>query len=230
MIPTWTYVKGDDAIYTNLFIGSTINIENVARTDVEMVQETDYPWKGDVSITVNPGEPKRFTLYVRVPNRQTSELYSAVPEIRSLENLTVNGESFQTEPVNGYIPISRDWKAGDRIIFRIPLAVQTITTDERVRADNGRMALRYGPLIYNVESADKQDINKPIGSDPLAAEWRDDMFRGIIAIRGKWADGSDLIAVPNYLRLNRDERNDTQSRGFGNIIEKNPTSIVWIKK
>ncbi|NMD02110.1 MAG: hypothetical protein GYA71_02420, partial [Bacteroidales bacterium] len=220
----------DDAIYTNLYIGSTINIENVAGTDVEMVQETDYPWKGDVSITVNPEEPKRFTLYIRVPNRQTSELYSSVPEIRSLENLIVNGESFKAEPLNGYIPITRDWKAGDRISFRIPLAVQTITADERIRADNGRVAFRYGPLIYNVESADKQDINKSVGSDPLAAEWRNDLFRGIMAIRGKWADGSDLIAVPNYLRLNRDERKDNQIRGFNNAVERDPTSIVWIRK
>lgn len=230
MIPTWTYVKDDDAIYTNLFIGSTINIENVAGTNVKMVQETDYPWKEEVSITVYPEEPRRFTIYVRVPDRNTSELYSAVPEIRSLEDLAVNGESFQTEQVNGYIPVTRDWKDGDRISFRIPLAVQTITADERVTADNGRVALRYGPLIYNVESADKQDINKSLGSDPLTAEWRDDMFRGIVAIRGKWADGSDLIAVPNYLRLNRDERSGTQYMGSLNTPEKAPTSIVWIRK
>lgn len=229
MIPTWTYVKGKDAIYTNLYIGSTIKIENVAGTDVEIVQKTDYPWKGDVSITVNPEEPKRFTLYVRVPNRQTSELYSPVPEIKSLENFTVNGESYKAEVVNGYIPITRDWKTGDRISFIIPLAVQTITADERIMADKGRVALRYGPLIYNVESADKQDINKSLSSEALKAEWRDDMFRGIIAIRGKWADGSDMIAVPNYLRLNRDERSSTQSRGSDNI-SRDPSSIVWIKK
>jgi DUF1680 family protein len=230
MIPTWTYVKSDEGIYTNLYIGSTVNIENVAGTDVEIIQKTDYPWKGDVSITVNPEEPKRFTLYIRVPDRQTSKLYSTVPEIKSLEDLTVNSESFQGEPVNGYIPITRNWKAGDRISFRIPLAVQTITADERIKADIGKMALRYGPLIYNVESADKQDINKSAGNSPLSAEWRDDMFNGIIAIRGKWNDGSDLIAIPNYLRLNRDERPLSQYRGFDNTQAKVPTSIVWIKK
>ena len=43
LIPTWTYVKSSDGIYVNLFIGSTINVEKVAGTDVEMVQKTDYP-------------------------------------------------------------------------------------------------------------------------------------------------------------------------------------------
>jgi DUF1680 family protein len=42
MIPTWTYVKGKDGLYVNLFLGSTINVEKVAGTDVEMVQKTDY--------------------------------------------------------------------------------------------------------------------------------------------------------------------------------------------
>jgi hypothetical protein len=54
MVPTWTYVKGDDGIYVNMFIGSTINVEKVAGTDIQMVQKTDYPWNGNISITVNP--------------------------------------------------------------------------------------------------------------------------------------------------------------------------------
>ena len=77
MIPTWTYVKNNEGIYVNLYIGSTIKVEKVAGTDVEMVQKTDYPWSGKVSITVNPRQPKEFTLYVRVPNRSTSNLYTA---------------------------------------------------------------------------------------------------------------------------------------------------------
>ena len=59
MVPTWTYVKDDDGLYVNMFIGSTIKVEDVAGTDVEMVQETDYPWSGKVAITVNPAESKR---------------------------------------------------------------------------------------------------------------------------------------------------------------------------
>ena len=70
MVPTWAYVKGKDSIYVNLFIGSTINVEKVAGTDVQMVQKTDYPWSGKVAVTVNPKRAARFSVYVRVPNRQ----------------------------------------------------------------------------------------------------------------------------------------------------------------
>jgi hypothetical protein len=229
MIPTWTYVKSDDGIYVNLFIGSTINVEKVAGTTVEMVQKTEYPWKGDVSITVNPAETKNFTVWVRVPDRKTSELYTSTPELNSISALTVNGEAVTAQADRGYIPINREWKKGDVISFVIPMEVQTIIADERIEADRGRIALRYGPMIYNVEKADQPDIEKPVGDAPFEAEWRSDMFGGIMTIRGKWNDGTDLVAIPNYLRLNRvigtaAPREGEQARDW------TPTSIVWINK
>ncbi|MRR24516.1 hypothetical protein EG830_16205, partial [bacterium] len=229
MIPTWTYVKSDDGIYVNLFIGSTINVEKVAGTNVEMVQKTDYPWKGDVSITVNPAETKKFTVWVRVPDRKTSDLYTSMPELNSINALAVNGEAFDAQTDRGYVPITREWKKGDVISFIIPMEVQTIVADERIEADRGRIALRYGPMIYNVEKADQPDIEKSAGDAPFTAEWRNDMFGGIMTIKGKWNDGTDLIAIPNYLRLNRvigaaAPREGEEARDW------TPTSIVWINK
>lgn len=57
MIPTWTYVKRLDGIYVNLFIGSTITVEDVAGTDVELIQKTDYPWSGRIAITESANPP-----------------------------------------------------------------------------------------------------------------------------------------------------------------------------
>jgi DUF1680 family protein len=203
MIPTWTYAKSADGIYVNLFVGSTINVGTVARTDVEMVQKTDYPWSGIVAITVNPKETKKFTVYVRVPNRTTSALYSPTPEVSGLKSLSVNGETISPKIENGYAVITRTWKAGDTIDLVLPMKVQIVKADEKVAADRGRVALRYGPLIYNVESADQPDLNLALGSDPLTIKWRGDLLDGVMAITGKWADGSPLLAVPNYARENR---------------------------
>jgi DUF1680 family protein len=229
MIPTWTYVKSDDGIYVNLFIGSTINVEKVAGTTVEMVQKTDYPWKGDVSITVNPVESKKFTVWVRVPDRETSDLYKSTPQLNTISALAVNGESVPVQTDRGYVPITREWKKGDVISFVIPMEVQTVTADERIVADRGRIALRYGPMIYNVEKADQPDIDQRIGDAPLSTEWRNDMFGGILAIKGKWSDGSDLLAIPNYLRLNRPVAPDAPREGE-QVRDWSPTSIVWINK
>jgi len=203
MIPTWSYVKGDDAIYMNLFIGSTIKVENVAGTDVTMVQETDYPWNGDVAVMVNPEKSATFSLHIRVPDRNTSQLYTDVPEVKGLENIKLNGEPISPEIADGYAIINKEWKAGDKVEFTIPMEIQRITADERIDADTGKVALRYGPLIYNVEEVDQPDINKKISDDPLSLVWRDDLLGGVMTITGTWEDGSPLVAIPNYARNNR---------------------------
>lgn len=203
MIPTWTYVKGKDAIYVNLFIGSTIKVERVAGTDIEMVQKTDYPWDGKVAITVNPKQAKRFSVCVRVPDRKTSELYASTPEVKGLKSFSVNGKSVKPRIEKGYAVVTRDWKAGDTIELELPMQAQRIKADEKIQADKGMTALRYGPLIYNVERADQPNLNGTIGSQPLTTEWRSDLLQGVKVIKGAWADGTPLVAIPNYARNNR---------------------------
>ena len=82
MLPTWTYAKDEDNLYVNLFVGSTVNVGDVAGTKVEVVQETDYPWSGDVSIRINADDAAEFGLKIRVPNNSVSELYLSTPRFK----------------------------------------------------------------------------------------------------------------------------------------------------
>ncbi len=227
MIPTWTYVKGKDGIYVNMFIGSTIKVEKVAGTDIEMIQETDYPWSGKVTITLNPSRSKEFSVYIRVPDRTTSLLYTPIPEVKGLKSLSLNGKPVNQEVVKGYAVIKRLWKKGDRIDLELPMEIQTITADEKIVADRGRVALRYGPLIFNVEKADQPDIEKYIGTGPLSLEWNKDLLGGTMAIKGKWDDGTSLTAIPNYLRNNRNHVKSTYKPEREDPAEG---SMVWIKR
>ena len=219
MIPTWTYMKGTDGIYVNLFIGSTIKVEKIAGTDVEMVQKTDYPWSGNISITVNPKESKKFTVYVRVPNRTTSALYTPAPQVSGLKSLAVNGKSVTPKIENGYAVITRELKTGDTIDLVLPMEIQRVKADEHIADDRGAVALRYGPLVYNIEQADQPDISKPIGSAELTVEWRSDLLDGVMTLKGKWADGSPLLAVPNYARKNRDTSMDDHAAAGSSGID-----------
>ena len=99
--------------------------------------------------------------------------------------------------------VTREWKAGDRIELELPMEPQRVVADARIKADTGLVALKYGPLIYNVEAADNQNIDQKLGAAPLRTEWRPDLLGGVMVITGKWADGSDLLAIPNYARMNR---------------------------
>jgi hypothetical protein len=203
MIPTWSYVKDSAGLYVNMFVGSKINVGQVAGTGVEVVQKTDYPWKGTVSITVNPEEAKTFSMYVRIPNRTTSKLYKDSPAVHGVKRFAVNGEQVTPAIEKGYAVVTREWKAGDRIELELPMEPQRVVADARIKADDDMVALKYGPLIYNVEAADNPNVHLKLGAAPLRTEWEPNLLGGVVAITGKWADGSDLTAVPNYARMNR---------------------------
>ncbi len=67
MLPTWMYATGKDALYVNLYAGSTVRVGNLLGTDVEIEQTTDYPWSGKVAIVVRPAAPKQFAIFLRMP-------------------------------------------------------------------------------------------------------------------------------------------------------------------
>jgi len=52
-----------------------------------------------------------------------------------------------------------------------------VKADEKIAADRGLVALRYGPLIYYVERADQPSLNLALGSDGLTTEWRGDLLQ-----------------------------------------------------
>jgi hypothetical protein len=209
MLPTWMYATSPDSLFVNLFVGSTVNVENVAGTNVEMVQKTDYPWNGKVAITVNPKEAKTFALHVRVPNRQVSELYKSTPEANGMTGLKVNGESITPTMTNGYAVINRNWKAGDKVEFELPMTPQRVKADERIAADRGLVAVRMGPIVYNFEAADNKGLmdgrTLPTlkASSPLVAEWKPELLQGVMTVKGQTAEGATLIGIPNYARNNR---------------------------
>lgn len=203
MLPTWIYSKSDDGIWINLFVGSTVTVEDVVGTDVELIQETDYPWSDEVVITVNPVEAREFAVRVRLPNRAVSDLYACQPTSDGVVSIRVNGQPVEPPRENGYAVIKRAWQAGDKIAVTLSGQLQRIHAIDRIEATRGQVALRRGPLIYCFESVD-QELDKTLPRDtPLEMQWRGDLLGGVEVVTGAWSDGSPLLAIPYYARQNR---------------------------
>jgi hypothetical protein len=236
MLPTWMYASSPDSLYVNLYIGSAMTLENVAGTNIEVVQETDYPWGGKVALTLHPKASKRFALRLRVPNRSVSELYKTAPEPAGIGAILINGKPVMTQFEKGYAVINRAWKAGDRVEFELPMKPQRIHGIDKIEATRGKVALRYGPLIYNFESED-QDITKSLApGSPLATEFRRDFLGGVMVIKGQFADGSPMLAIPNYARMNRKpgiplpRQAPPPGPDGKRPAPPPPSSIVWIRE
>ncbi len=157
-MPGYVYAVRADSLYVNLFAGSTATL-SVGGKDVELTQQTDYPWQGDVSLTVGKSGPKRFTMMVRVPGWVRGEvtpggLYAYADSLEQSWWITVNGQKVNPQLHKGYAAISREWKKGDVVRLHLDMTPRTVKADSRVKADRGRVAVQRGPLVYCAEWAD----------------------------------------------------------------------------
>ena len=157
--------------------------------------------------------------------------------------MTVNGAAFKAPEAHGYAEISRLWKAGDTIELTLPMPVQRVYGSDKIISGDSRpspvkdkVALRIGPLVYNIEKVD-QDITGvlPPGA-PLVSEWRADLLGGVNVIKGTFANGAPMTAIPNPMRYNRHPPAPQPSPGpppapgTPRPEPPPPESIVWIRE
>ena len=213
-IPDYVYAVRKDVLYVNLFVASEATAE-VGGGKVALVQETRYPWDGQVSLRVTPASTRTFEVRVRIPGwaRERpvpSDLYRYVDTPAASYALRVNGSVVTASLSEGYAVLARAWKPGDVVTLDLPMPVRRVVADDRVADDKGRIGLERGPLVYCVEAIDNGGaVADLVVSDQalLRPESRSDLLGGITVLRGAVADGAgkkrELTAVPYYAWSNR---------------------------
>ncbi len=221
---SYVYAQDDGGIYVNLFVGGKTRVDLKGR-QVELRQTTDYPWKGEVAISVKPDAEAEFALRVRVPGWARNEpvpsgLYRYT-DAGLPYTLSVNGQPVTVALDRGYAVLSRRWKAGDTVRLSLPMPVRRVVSDDRVAANKGRVALERGPIVYAIESVDNAGdvFNLVLPDDAvLAAKERPDLLGGVTVVTGRVLglypgdDGrtvvtreQDFLAVPYNVWSNRGE-------------------------
>ena len=69
-IPDFIYSASSEGILVNLFIGSSAEFQ-IGNGKVRIRQVTNYPWEGNIAITVEPEQASDFTIKVRIPGWAT---------------------------------------------------------------------------------------------------------------------------------------------------------------
>jgi hypothetical protein len=157
-------------------------------------QDTRYPWEGRVHIAVKAEQAARFTMKVRIPGWARDEavpgdLYRFAETSNTPVTLRVNGKSFAYQLDKGYASIEREWKQGDAVDLDMPMAVRRVVANSQVAADQGRVALQRGPIVYAFEwpdNADRHVRNLLLSNNEhLRPEWRPSLLNGVEVIRTK---------------------------------------------
>lgn len=191
-IGNYIYGTSNKALWVNLFIGNTTEVE-IDGKKVVMKQETDYPWDGQVKLTVTSEQPLGKELRIRIPGWCKSY------------TLSVNGSKVEGATEKGYAVIKK-WKSGDQIVLDMDMPVEKVSADPRVRQNTGKRALQRGPLVYCLEETDNtKDFADLALTASSSFEVKDepDKLGGIRSIKAT-SDGQTLHFIPYYAWDNRE--------------------------
>ena len=197
-VPGYMYAMKDDQVYVNLFANSTANMV-VNKKDIQIVQENNYPWDGNLVFKVNPKSSTAFKMLVRIPGwaRQevvTSDLYAFVDKDAKKVPITVNGKAVDYTIDKGYAVLSRTWKKGDVVNVTLPMDVQKISSNPKVENNIGRVALQRGPLVYCAEWPDNSGMVSNLilpANSAFQTEFKPDLLNGVTVLKSQ----AQVIAV-----------------------------------
>jgi len=94
----------------------------------------------------------------------------------------------KAKPDRGFVSIHRTWRVGDEVRLELPMPVERVYAQHKVKANVGRVALQRGPIVYCLEGADNggQVRNLVLPKDaPLTASFEKDLLRGVEVVRGE---------------------------------------------
>ncbi|MGW7070202.1 glycoside hydrolase family 127 protein [Streptomyces sp. NPDC054855] len=205
------YVASGDADGLQLHQYATGSYTTCATDDADtagaggaVTVETDYPWKGRVTVTVDAAPKDRdWTLSLRIPS-WCAEFTVAAPDRQD-----------RTEADRGWLRIRRRWLPGERVVLDLALDVRLTEPDPRVDAVRGCLAIERGPLVYCLESVDQRSALRldEVTLAPharLVAEHRPELLGGVTVVTTTGHRSSDgtpapLTAVPYHAWANRDD-------------------------
>lgn len=207
-IPGLVYAVNKDSLYINLFISNNTQV-SVNGEKIEITEQTDYPWNGKISVSINPDNEKNFTLKLRIPgwaqNKAVPEdLYSYLNNIPGKISLRINGTEEKIKLKNGYVEISKSWSKGDKVELILPMSVHKVIANEFVKDDSNKVAFEYGPIVYCAEEIDNNQLSDTIINDELILDTLEKtiLSEKVISLKGK-VNGYDLVLIPYYLWSNR---------------------------
>ena len=210
----YIYAQSENDIWVNLYVAGTASATVAGDVSLKLTQETDYPWSGDVKLTVNPEKDAKFALNLRIPSWCSNF------------DVSINGESYGANAgSNGYLSIDRHWHANDTVELNLDMPVERIHAHPYVRDNLGRSTVRRGPLVYCFEDVDNPDgafeTLSLVDDAAVKAVFDSELLGGITLIRGVGTvyDASDwennlylpkpnskrieLTAIPYYAWCNR---------------------------
>jgi DUF1680 family protein len=171
----YAYAKKGKTLWVNLYGGNRLNTTLEGRP-ISIVQETDYPWSGGITIAIDKWEGGEFEFKLRIPGWCHSSV------------LAVNGQLVEVHLAPGtFTTLRRQWKAGDRIELDLAMPDELMQSHPLVEETRNQVAVMRGPIVYCLETPGLPEgvkLNEVALSNKAAVDPRFDsqLLGGVTAI------------------------------------------------
>ena len=130
-------------MYFNLYGSNKLNTKLKDGSNLELDQETEYPWDGKVKILLEQVSSKGFSIFLRIPGWCDDA------------KVLINGNSINAKVKSGeYTEVNRKWSKGDVIELTLPMPVKLMEANPLVEENRNQVAVKRGPVVYCLESVD----------------------------------------------------------------------------
>ncbi len=174
----YAYNIAENSVYVNLYGSNTLKTDLVDGSVLELSQQTNYPWDGNIVITVKEAPSEIISVFLRIPD------WAADAYVR------INGELQDVDLIPGtYAELSQTWSVNDKITLDLPMSVELIESNPLVEENLNHVAVRRGPVIYCLESPDLhetirvKDVLLDVDTD-WQTVYRDDVLGGVMLVKG----------------------------------------------
>jgi DUF1680 family protein len=141
----YVYALSPDTLWVNLYAASTLDTAWTNGARIKVRQETEYPWAGAVKLVIDEAPKDAVTMKLRVPAWLTE----------GAATLRVNGKPIDATVKPGtYAEVKRTWTSGDVVEFTMDFKPTLWEANPLVEETVDQVAIKYGPLVYCVESND----------------------------------------------------------------------------
>lgn len=153
----YMYSMGKDGLYLNIYSGNRLKTTWREGGDVQLTQQTDYPWEGRVVLTIQKA-PAAMPIHLRVPGW----CKTAVVKYAGTAQNVSGGQ---------YIRLAGNWKPGDKIELILEMPVQLMESNPLVEETRNQVAVKRGPVVYCLESPDYKEGKIATVLIPAGIKW-----------------------------------------------------------
>ncbi|AHF16882.1 aceric acid hydrolase [Niabella soli] len=147
-VSNYMYSVGDNGLYFNMYGGNELHTKLKDGSAFSLRQTSNYPWDGAVSVVINKAPVTSVPLHFRIPGWCKKA------------SVKINGKIINANIIGGkFFVLDRKWEKGDKIDLALDMPATLIESNPMVEATRNQVAVKRGPVVYCMESADMSRKN-----------------------------------------------------------------------